>query len=157
MHVSGETVRTQRDWILARADVVVPLANEVRAGLADAFGVEVDPIDESQYRDAVSDVFDDEPLAVNVATLVALLRDLDVEGDYPGFIVDEYLGAELASMIAGEQPLRLLGAATFHYADVHVHTGSTAGSDDLDAALAAGFQTRLPGWDWTESAPFESD
>jgi hypothetical protein len=61
-------------------------------------------------------------------------------------------------MVAGTQPFRLLGEATFHYADVHTHgdAAATAGADDLDAALAAGFQTRLPGWDWTVSeSPFE--
>ena len=96
-------------------------------------------------------------LAVNVAALVALLRDLDVEADYPGFVVDELLGWELAGILAGNQPLRMLGEATFHYTDVHVHDGD-AGVDDLDAALAAGFQTRLPGWDWTENeSPFSVD
>lgn len=95
-------------------------------------------------------MFADGDLAVNVATLVRLLRDLDVEGDYPGFVVDELLARELAGMLAGEQPLRLLGEATFHYADVTVHEGDTAGQDDLLAALAAGFQTRLPGWSWRE-------
>jgi hypothetical protein len=60
-------------------------------------------------------------------------------------------------MLAGRQPLRTLGEATFHYADVHTHgdAADPAGVDDLDAALAAGLQTRLPGWEWqaTES-PF---
>jgi hypothetical protein len=102
-------------------------------------------------------VFADGDLAVNVAALVRLLRDIDVAGDYPGFVVDELLGRELAAMVAGRQPLRLLGEATFHYADVHVHgdEGTTAGADDLDAALAAGVQTRLSGWGWTEGdSPF---
>jgi len=44
----------------------------------------------------------------------------------------------------------MLGEATLHYANVRVHDGSE-GIDDLDAALAAGFQSRLPGWDWTET------
>jgi hypothetical protein len=58
-------------------------------------------------------------------------------------------------VIAGEQPLRLLAESTFHYADVHTAGDGTAGLDDLDAALAAGVQTRLPGWSWTERAsPF---
>ncbi|MFB6114558.1 MAG: hypothetical protein ABEJ58_10715 [Halodesulfurarchaeum sp.] len=154
MQVTRGTVETQREWLLEREDVVVPLVNEVRSELSVAFGVDVGDITTDSYRDAVQSVFDDGARAVNVATLVALLRDLDVVDDYPGFILDEFLGRELAAMIAGEQPLRLLAEATFHYTDVHAHGGGVAGADDLDAALAAGFQTRLPGWEWTETDPF---
>ncbi|MFW5973787.1 MAG: hypothetical protein ACOCPZ_00195, partial [Natrialbaceae archaeon] len=39
------------------------------------------------------------PLSANVAAGVALLRDLDVAGDYPGFVLDEVLGRELAATI----------------------------------------------------------
>jgi hypothetical protein len=51
----------------------------------------------------------------------------------------------------------VLAEATFHYADIRVdgRDGEPAGMDDLDAALAAGFQTRLPGWSWREDpSPF---
>lgn len=155
MHLTPEAVAHEYEWVAGRVNRIVPLVNEVRSDLGDCFGTAVDTITHSQYHDAVDDVFADGDRAVNVAALVRLLRDLDVEGDYPGFIVDELLGRELAGMIAGTQPFRLLGEATFHYADVHVHAGERAGTDDLDAALAAGFQTRLPGWDWTESeSPF---
>jgi phosphatidylglycerophosphatase A len=67
--------------------------------------------------------------------------------DYPGFVVDEFLGRRLASTIAGGVPLSVLAEATFHYADITAgeRDGEDAGMDDLDAALAAGFQTRLPG------------
>jgi len=143
--VRAEHQRT-RDW----APTVVPLINEVREHLATQFETAVDPITVEQYQEAVDAVFADGDLAVNVAALIALLRDLDVDGDYPGFVVDELLARELAGMLAGQQPLRLLGEATFHYADVHVHEGETAGEDDLLAALAAGFQTRLPGWPWAD-------
>jgi hypothetical protein len=52
----------------------------------------------------------------------------------------------------------MLAQATFHVADTTTHTEGTAGDDDLDAALAAGFQTRLPGWSWREgSSPFSID
>lgn len=155
MQVTQETVAEQRRWVENRADVVVPLANDVRARLSEAFAVEVAEINQIQYLEAVDTVFADGARAVNVAALVGLLRDLDVADDYPGFIVDEYLGTELAALIAGEQPLRLLAEATFHFADIHTHGTGPAGADDLDAALAAGFQTRLPGWAWRESAPFE--
>jgi hypothetical protein len=157
MRLTPERVTQEYEWVRAREDVVVPLVNDVRDDLAELFETDVDHVTDTQYRTAVDDVFADGDLAVNAATLVALLRDLDVEDDYPGFVVDELLGRELAGLLAGPQPLRLLGEATFHYADVHVHDGETdtAGSDDLDAALAAGFQTRLPGWDWTETeSPF---
>jgi len=164
MRLSPDTVAAERDWVRDRT-AVVTLINGVRNDLGAAFGVEVAPVSETDYRAEVDAVFADGDLAVNVAALVALLRDLDVEDDYPGFVVDELLGRELAGMIAGTQPLRLLGEATFHYADVSHHPeeerdrgvepAEPAGVDDLEAALAAGFQTRLPGWDWTDGdSPF---
>lgn len=156
MYVSPASVADEREWVRDRATVVVPLINEVRGGLGDAFGVEVGAVETDQYREAVGEVFADGDRAVNAAALVGILRDLDVADDYPGFVVDELLGRELAATIAGGQPLALLAEATFHYADLHVHhDDAPAGSDDLDAALAAGFQTRLPGWKWAESeSPF---
>jgi hypothetical protein len=154
MHVTPTVVAEEYEWVLAREDRIVPLLNDVRDNLGELFETEVGHVSRKQYRQAVDAVFSDGDLAVNVAALVRLLRDLDVDGDYPGFVVDELLGRELAGMLAGTQPLRLLGEATFHFADVHVHEGD-AGADDLDAALAAGLQTRLPGWDWTEGpSPF---
>jgi len=155
MKLTAQTVRDEHEWVLARAERIVALINTVREKLGALFETDVDTVTAHQYRAAVDDVFADGDLAVNVAALVSLLRDLDVESDYPGFVVDELLGRELAGMIAGNQPYRLLGEATFHFADVHVHEGESAGHDDLDAALAAGFQTRLPGWDWTAAeSPF---
>lgn len=157
MYLSPETVADERDWVRDRAGVVVPLINRVRADLGGFFETEVAPVDEPAYREAVEAVFADGDLAVNVAALVRLLRDLDVENDHPGFVVDELLGRQLAGMLAGGQPLSTLGEATFHYADLVTHGGADdpAGADDLDAALAAGFQTRLPGWEWTErESPF---
>ncbi|MEF8813420.1 MAG: hypothetical protein V5A55_06340 [Halovenus sp.] len=154
MHVTQEVVRREYEWVLDRGETVVSLVNDVRDKLGPEFGVTVDPVTGDQYREAVDLVFADGDLAVNVSALTGLLRELDVADDYPGFVVDELLGRELAGMLAGNQPLRLLGEATFHYADIHLD-GATAGEDDLDAALAAGFQTRLPGWDWMESeSPF---
>jgi hypothetical protein len=154
MQVTQAVVVREHEWVRGRADRTVAVINDVREDLGGLFGVDVDQVTGSQYRSEVDAVFADGDLAVNVAALVALLRDLQVPGDYPGFVVDELLGRELAGMLAGTQPLRMLGEATFHYADVHVHDGD-AGTDDLDAALAAGFQTRLPGWDWADSeSPF---
>ena len=160
MHLTPERVAAERAWVVARADRIVPVINGVREDLGDIFETEVDPVTEDQYIDEVDAVFADGDLAVNVAALVAILRGLDVDGDYPGFIVDEILGRELAATIAGTQPLRTLGEATFHYADLQVHGDAeeNAGVDDLEAALAAGFQERIPGWNWTERAsPFGVD
>ncbi|MEZ3116476.1 hypothetical protein RYH80_11205 [Halobaculum sp. MBLA0147] len=173
MRVTPQTVRAERDYVRERADTVVPLIDATRSALGEAFDAEFEPVSPAAYRAEVDAVFADGDRAVNVAALVALLRDLDVVDDYPGFVVDEQLGRLLASTIAGGQPLATLAEATFHYADTHVDgggppaTGDTesgdsappdaepAGVDDLDAALAAGFQTRLPGWEWTETAsPF---
>jgi len=157
MRLTPATVADERDRFHDRAPAVVALINDTRRTLGERFETDIDPVTERGYREAVDAVFADGDRAVNVAALSGLLADLDVEGDYPGFVVDELLGRELAGTIAGNQPLRLLGEATFHYADVHVHGGpdDPAGADDLDAALAAGFQTRLPGWDWrTGESPF---
>ena len=159
MHVSRTTVEREYEWVHDRAPVTVELINDVRATLGPYFDTHVDAVTEAEYHDEVDNVFADGDLAVNVATTIQLLRELDVDGDYPGFVVDEVLGRELAAMLAGAQPFRLLGEATFHVADVMHHSPDwTAGADDLDAALAAGFQTRLPGWEWTDTeSPFRID
>ena len=150
MRLTPASVATERDRFDRRAPTGVPLLNDTRAALGDLFDTEVDAVTDEEYRREVDRVFADGDRAVNVAALAGLLRDLDVEGDYPGFVVDELLGRRLASTIAGGQPLALLAEATFHFADTRVHgdPGDAAGADDLDAALAAGFQTRLPGWSW---------
>jgi hypothetical protein len=157
MRLTQATVADERDRI--RDDEQIPvLINDVRARLGPLFGVEVDHVDADLYREEVEAVFADGDRGVNVAGLSMLLRELDCPEDYPGFVVDEFLGRQLASTVAGGQPLALLAEATFHFADVHVHGGNTAGADDRRAALAAGFQTRLPGWAWRESpSPFAVD
>jgi len=154
MRITPETVEAQRDWLRGEDEAVVGLINDVRGDLAAVFDVDVASVTTEQYHRELDAVFADGDRAVNVATLVVLLRELDVADDYPGFVVDELLGRELAATIAGGQPLRVLAEATFHYADLQVHEG-TAGEDDLRAALAAGFQTRLPGWPWRRAdSPF---
>jgi len=155
MELTPATVAAERDR-LRENDRIVPLINDTRDLLGDLFDTEVGRVSESAYRAEVDAVFADGDVAVNVAALCGLLRTLDVADDYPGFVVDEVLGRELAATVAGGRPRSLLAEATFHVADVHTHyDDEAAGRDDLDAALAAGFQTRLPGWTWTESAsPF---
>ena len=156
MEVTPATVADERARI--RDDEQIPgLINDIRDRLGPPFGVEVDHVDADVYREEVDRVFADGDRGVNVAGLSMLLRELDCPEDYPGFVVDEFLGLQLASTVAGGQPLALLAEATFHFADVHVH-GDAAGADDRRAALAAGFQTRLPGWAWRESpSPFAVD
>ncbi|WP_178916429.1 hypothetical protein [Natronomonas gomsonensis] len=156
MELTPETVAAERARV--RENETIPaLMNDVRSRLGPLFGVEVDRVSAEQYRQEVDAVFSDGDRAVNVAALCGILRDLDCDGDYPGFVVDEFLGRKLAATIAGGEPHATLAEATFHFADVHTHgePGDAAGADDLDAALAAGFQTRLPGWEWTETdSPF---
>ena len=161
MRLTPDAVRAERDRLRERAPVVVPILNDTRERLGLLFETDVDTVTEEAYRHEVDTVFADGEVAVNVAGYAALLRELDVAGDYPGFVVDEVLGRELAATIAGGQPLSILAQATFHFADIHVDEDATAdgkgaaGADDLDAALAAGFQTRLPGWNWREGeSPF---
>lgn len=155
MDLTPDAVEREATRMRTRDDVVVPLINDTRARLGDLFGTAVADVTPAAYREEVDAVFADGEVAVNVAGFVVLLRELDVEGDYPGFVVDEILGRELAATIAGGHPLSLLAQATFHFADVHTHTEGPAGADDLDAALAAGFQTRLPGWSWRDGeSPF---
>ena len=158
LRLTPATVERERDWVRDRT-AVVELINETRAALGEAFETEVGSVTEPDYRTEVERVFADGDVAVNAAALIALLRGLDVEDDYPGFVVDEFLGRELAATIASTRgrTYSLLAEATFHYADILAHgtPGEAAGADDLDAALAAGFQTRLPGWAWTEGdSPF---
>lgn len=160
MEITPERVAAERAWVREQSTRIVPLINDVRAELGREFEVDVDTVTTAQYESAVDDVFADGDLAVNVTAMVAILRELDVPGDYPGFVVDEVIGRELAATIAGTQPLRTLGEATFHYADVRVHGAAddAAGRDDLNAALAAGFQERLPGWPWMDApSPFAVD
>ncbi|ATW86942.1 hypothetical protein halTADL_0120 [Halohasta litchfieldiae] len=160
MQLTPDRVDAEYEWVRNRAPVVVPLLNDTRRQLGTLFETEVDSVSRDVYKEEVDTVFADGEVAVNIAGYVGLLRELDVENDYPGFIVDEILGRELAATIAGGQPLALLAQATFHFADIHTHgeDGENAGVDDLDAALAAGFQTRLPGWDWRErDSPFSRE
>lgn len=155
MELTPDTVAEEAAWVRNRSSVVVPLLNETRRRLGELFDTDVGTVTEAEYREEVATVFADGDAAVNVAAYVGILRELDVQDDYPGFVVDEILGRELAATVAGGQPLSLLAQATFHFADTATHTDGVAGADDLDAALAAGFQTRLPGWEWREGpSPF---
>lgn len=158
MKVTPTVVRTEHERIRNR-ESIPELINDIRGRLGPLFDTDVEDVSAEQYRNAVDAVFSNGDRAVNVTGFCLILRELDCTDDYPGFVVDEYLGRRLAATIAGGEPFTLLAEATFHFADVHTHgdPDDPAGSDDLDAALAAGFQARLPGWEWTEgSSPFGS-
>jgi len=160
MNLTPDRVADEHAWVRDRAAVIVPLINDTRDRLGAAFETDVDAVSEAAYQREVDRVFADGDRAVNVAAYVGLLRELDVDGDYPGLVVDEVLGRQLAATIAGGQPLAMLAEATFHFADIHTDgdADEAAGADDLDAALAAGIQTRLPGWNWQEGeSPFSVD
>ncbi|TKX77089.1 hypothetical protein EXE53_28425, partial [Halorubrum sp. SD626R] len=78
MRVTPESVRAERDWVRDRAPVVVPLINDARDRLGRLFETEVDTVTVETYRDEVETVFADGEVAVNVAALAGILRDLDV-------------------------------------------------------------------------------
>jgi len=111
--------RPHQDLTRAVAETLGYRALMVCVTVAVAFLV--DHVSGAQYREEVDAVFADGDRAVNVAALVALLRDLDVTDGYPGFVVDELLGRQLAATIAGRRPLALLAEATFYFANVVVH------------------------------------
>lgn len=159
MHITTATVREEHARMQEHAPMYVALMNETRAALGEHFDQTVDPVDEPLFEAALQEVFADGDRAVNIAGICRILRALDVDDDYPGFVVDEFLGRQLAATIAGGEPLRLLAEATFHFVDIRYDDrNSTAGSDDLDAGIAAGFQTIIPGWEWRQTdSPFAID
>ncbi len=160
LRIDRAAVEETHALLVDREPTVVALINRVRDALGESFDTEVAAVDGPAYRSALAAVFADDDLAINVAGLAQLLVAVDVADDYPGFVVDEVLGRELAGTIAGGQPWRTLAESTYHFADT-MHggaAGEAAGMDDLEAAVAAGVQTRLPGWPWTaDGGPFDGD
>lgn len=156
--VTPETIAAERDWLHAAAADHVDLINRARRELGRQFDEHVDRVTRDQFVDEVDAVFEQPARAVNVVGLMRLTRAVDVVDDYPGFVVDEFLGRRLAATIAGSDPAATLAEATFHVVDVWYDTpGERAGADDLHAGIAAGFQARLPGWEWqSTSSPFDS-
>jgi len=153
MRVSADTVDELDAFFDDRLDEVTELINDARDRLGDAFGEDVDKVTRDEVRAEFDDFLADQDAALNAAALYRLGVELEVRNDYAGFIVDEIVGRNLAAVVAGDEPERTLAEATFHYIDVHtedVLDETTAGEDDVLAGLAAGVQTRLPGWDWQE-------
>ena len=153
MRVSRDTVEELDDYIEENLNDIVALVNDARDRLGDAFGEDVESVSADEVRAEFDEFLDNGDAALNAAALYRVGVGLEVRNDYAGFVVDEIVGRNLAAVVAGNDPDRTLAEATFHYVDVHtdeVLEETTAGEDDVLAGLAAGVQTRLPGWDWQE-------
>ena len=153
MRVSRDTVEELDAYVDENLDDIVALVNDARDRLGDAFGEDVERVSADEVRAEFDDFLEDGDAALNAAALYRVGVGLEVRNDYAGFVVDEIVGRNLAAVVAGNDPDRTLAEATFHYVDVHtdeVLEETTAGEDDVLAGLAAGVQTRLPGWDWQE-------
>jgi hypothetical protein len=153
MRVSRDTVEELDDYIEENLDDIVALVNDARDRLGDAFGEDVESVSTDEVRAEFDEFLDKGDAALNAAALYRVGVGLEVRNDYAGFVVDEIVGRNLAAVVAGNDPDRTLAEATFHYVDVHtdeVLEETTAGEDDVLAGLAAGVQTRLPGWEWQE-------
>ena len=156
MKVTPETVAAEKHRLHRNANQYVKLINDCRAHLGDLFETDVGKTTVDAFREEVDIVFANGDRAANLTGFIQLLRLVDVSADYPGYVVDEILGREIAATIVDTQPERLLAEATFHVFDVqHNPATASAGEDDLDAAIAAGFQTRMEGWPWRATpSPF---
>lgn len=153
MKVSRDTVEEFRVFFDDNADDITELINHARDRLGEVFGEDVDGVTEDDVRREFSETLQDIDLALNLAALYKIGVELEVRNDYAGFVVDELIGRRIAGSIAESDPERTLAEATFHYIDVHtgeVLEEGTAGYDDVVAGVAAGIQTRLPGWRWQE-------
>lgn len=151
MKVSRDTVDEFRGFFDDNAEEITELINLARNRLGDVFGEDVDVVTEDDVRREFSETLQDDDLALNLAALYKIGVELEVRNDYAGFVVDELIGRRIAGSIAGSDPQQTLAEATFHYIDVHtgeVLEEGVAGYDDVVAGVAAGIQTRLPGWNW---------
>ena len=157
--ISAETIDQEQEWLLARDENYVELINDTRNRLEVHFPNAVTKTTSGDFREQVEAVFSNPDQALNVATLMQLTKELDVVVDHPGFVVDELLGVKLATTIAGGEPAATLAQSTFHFIDIwHDRPDAPVGRDDFDAGIAAGFQTRLPGWKWqSQPNPFITD
>ncbi|MFB6284532.1 MAG: hypothetical protein ABEK59_11500 [Halobacteria archaeon] len=155
MKISLDTVEELREFFSDNLEEVTELINFSRDKLGEVFGEEVDLVEPSEVEEEFERLLEDEDLALNLAALYKLGVGIEVSNDYAGFVVDELIGRQIASQIAGADPEGTLAEATFHYIDVHtgevLDDSRNAGYDDVMAGLAAGFQSRLPGWSWQEN------
>jgi hypothetical protein len=155
MRISPDTVEELDAYVDENLDEITALVNDARDRLGEAFGEDVDEVTRDDVRKEFDAFLEDGDAALNVAALYRVGVELEVRNDYAGFVVDEMIGRRIAGTVAETDPERTLAEATFHYMDVYTNEvldeeEKTAGEDDVLAGLAAGVQTRLPGWDWQE-------
>lgn len=153
--ISRDTVDELRAFLEDEIEILTELVNFGRRRLGDAFDEDVDEVSRDDVMAELDEVLSDGDRALNLAALYRVGVDLEVENDYAGFVVDELIGRRIAASVADNDPGETLAEATFHYLDVYAdevvdEDERSAGYDDVVAGLAAGVQTRLPGWDWQE-------
>jgi phosphatidylglycerophosphatase A len=159
--INDETIERVRSLLIDEAPNIACLVNKLRQHYTKVFDTDVDMVNSAQVVEAVEQLFDDYPTALNIASLVAISLALRGAEDYEVFIVDELLGSSLAETIAGGEPNRAYACASFHVLDVtmkaevgecfDVEDELQLAVDDALAGLAAGFEAILPGWDWMKA------
>ena len=149
--ITPAVVAAERQQLIEDAADIAKHINDTRVRLGTLFEESVEPVTTQRIEDEIAAVFACPDLAINITGYLRLLEEIDIESDYPGFIVDEVLGRHLAMTLADGEPEATLAGATFHLVDASIdHPGEQAGVDDRTAGIIAGFQVRLPGWAWQE-------
>ncbi len=150
MEISENTVDEFYQFFEDNSEEIVDLINYSREKLGEEFDENVKKADEKNVKKELRKVLENKDLALNIAALYKIGKDLEIKNDYSGIIVDEIIGKNIAATIAESEPKKTLAEATFHYMDIHYNSGSTEGEDDLISGIAAGLQTRIKGWKWQE-------
>lgn len=150
MKISENTIDEFYRFFQDNSDEIVYLINYSREKLGDEFGENVKKVDEKKVKKELETILENKDLALNIAALYKIGKDLEIKNDYSGVIVDEIIGKNIAATIAESEPKKTLAEATFHYMDIHYNLGQTEGEDDVISGIAAGLQTRIEGWSWQE-------
>jgi hypothetical protein len=144
-HVAVEQYHAELDAVFADGDRAVNVAALVRL-LREVDVVDDYPgfvVDEQLGRLLASTIAGDQPLAT-LAEATFHVADTEVHS-----VPEVEAGGDTVATEEADD------TAATEEADDTTTDEETAGVDDLVAALAAGFQTRLPGWTWTETeSPF---
>lgn len=148
MKISENTIDEFHQFFEDNSDEIVCLINYSREKLGEKFGENVNKVDEKKVKKELEKILENKDLALNIAALYKIGKDLEIKNDYSGIIVDEIIGKNIAATIAESEPKKTLAEATFHYMDIHYNSGNTEGEDDIISGIAAGLQTRIKGWKW---------